>query len=94
MTDERERIEGKDVFWLFAYSVLIGALLAVFSSLQSFWKFLFSLGALFVGFRFFGRYERFAMRVWLVVLSLFFFFLFTVVLALILYFSGRVTMPE
>lgn len=94
MTDERERIEGKDIFWLFAYSVLIGALLAIFASLQSFWKFVFSLGALFAGFRFFGRYERLAMRVWLVILSLFFFFLFTVILALILYFSGQITLAE
>lgn len=91
---EREPITAKDVLWLFVYSVLIGALLALFASLQTFWRIIFSLGALFIGLRFFGRYERLAMRVWLVVLSLFFFFLSTVMLALYLYATGRITVAE
>ena len=93
MTDH-DRIAAKDILGLIASSALIGALLALFSSLQTFWRIIFSLGALFVGIRFFGKYDRLAMRVWLVVLSLVFFCVFTVILVMILYATGRITVAE
>ncbi|CAG5085690.1 Putative uncharacterized protein [Thermobacillus xylanilyticus] len=89
MTDQ-ERIGGKDIFWLFAYSTLIGAMLVAFTMIPTFWRFLFSLGALFAGIRFFARYERIAMRVWLFILSFVYFILFTIVLVMILYSTGRI----
>ena len=91
---EKERIGGKDVAWLFAYSMLIGLLLVAFTSIPAVWRFVFSLGALFAGFKFFGKYERTAMRVWLFVLSLFFFFLFTIVGVTILYMTGNITTKD
>lgn len=93
--EDQERIGGGDIARLFAYSMLIGALLVAFSMIPTFWRFVFSLGAIFAGFKFFGRYERVAMRVWLFILSLIFFFLFTIVLVMFLYAAGRIEpLPE
>lgn len=93
MTDQ-EKISGKDVAWLFAYSMLIGLLLVAFTSFPTFWRFVFSLGAVFIGFKFFGKYERLALRIWLCVLSFFFFFLFTVITVMILYMTGNLTVQD
>mgnify|MGYP001285322299 CR=1 FL=1 len=89
-----ERITTKDVFWLMAYSALIGALLVAFTMFPAFVRVVFSLGALFAGIHFFRRYERLALRVWLFILSTVFFVIFTFVLVMILYSTGRITVPE
>jgi len=91
---EREPIGRKDIFWLFGCSMAIGALLVAFTMFPAFWRVIFSLGALFLGIRFFGLYDRLAMRVWLVILSIVFFVVFTFVLVLFLYASGRIAVPE
>jgi hypothetical protein len=89
MTDQ-EQIGRRDILWLFAYSMVIGVLLVAFSMIPAFWRYLFSLGALFIGIRFFGRYDRLAMRVWLFILSFIFFLIFTVVAVMILYSTGLI----
>lgn len=91
---EKERIGGKDVAWLFAYSALIGLLLVAFTVIPAFWRFVFSLGAVFIGFKFFGTYERTALRVWLCILSLIFFFLFTIIGVTVLYITGNITIQD
>jgi hypothetical protein len=91
---EREPIGKKDILWLFGYSMAIGALLVAFTMFPAFWRVMFSLGALFLGIRFFGRYDRLALRVWLVVLSSVFFVVFTFVLVVFLYTSGMIVVPE
>lgn len=91
---EREAIGRKDILWLFGYSMVIGALLVAFTMFPAFWRVIFSLGALFLGIRFFGRYDRLAMRVWLVVLSTAFFIVFTFVLVMFLYAAGWIAVPE
>jgi len=91
---EREPIGKKDILWLFVCSMLIGALLVAFTMFPPFWRVIFSLGALFLGIRFFGRYDRLAMRVWLVILSIVFFVVFTFVTVTFLYATGRIAVPE
>jgi hypothetical protein len=86
--NDLERITPKDVFWLVAYSALIGALLVAFTMFQPIVRVLFSLIALLAGIRFFRRYERLAMRVWLIILSIVFFVMFTFLVVVFLYSTG------
>jgi hypothetical protein len=91
---EREPVGKKDVFWLFGYSAAIGALLVAFTMFPAFWRVMFSLGALFLGIRFFGRYDRLALRVWLILLSIVYFVVFTFLTVVFLYSTGRIVVPE
>ncbi|OUM96430.1 MAG: hypothetical protein A9Z00_13500 [Thermobacillus sp. ZCTH02-B1] len=88
-----ERITTKDVFLLIGCSALIGALLVAFVMYQPIVRVIFSLGALFVGIRFFRRYERLAMRVWLVILSTVFFVIYTFLVVVYLYSTGMYAPP-
>ncbi|MNY53913.1 hypothetical protein D3C86_1897160 [compost metagenome] len=68
--------------WLLMYSLLCAVLLTCFSTIQDFVKYIFSLGALYVGMRFFRRFEQISFRVWFIVISVFFYFLFSLIVAL------------
>jgi len=75
--------------WLFIYSILCGALLTLYTNLHDMSKFIFSLGALYAGIRFFRRYEQTSQRVWFIVLSVFLYFIFSFGFAL--YAQVRIT---
>ena len=70
------------ILWLLMYSLLCAVLLTCFSTIQDFVKYIFSLGALYVGMRFFRRFEQISFRVWFIVISVFFYFLFSLIVAL------------
>ncbi|MFC5453109.1 hypothetical protein [Paenibacillus aestuarii] len=77
------------ILWLFIYSVLCGVLLTLYTNLHDMSKFIFSLGALYAGIRFFRRYEQTGQRVWFIVLSVLFYFIFSFGFAL--YTQVRIT---
>jgi hypothetical protein len=66
------------------FSVLCAALLCLFSQIQDLLKYIFSLGALYVGIQFFKRYESRGMRIAFVVTTVLFYFIFAVFYAVYL----------
>ncbi|MGO4497157.1 hypothetical protein AB4114_14780 [Paenibacillus sp. 2RAB27] len=77
--------------WLLMYSLLCAVLLTCFSTIDDFVKYIFSLGALYVGMRFFRRFEQISFRVWFIVISVFFYFIFSLIVAL--YNEAGITAP-
>jgi lipopolysaccharide export LptBFGC system permease protein LptF len=61
------------------YGISSGTLLTLFSIIPGLNKYIFSLAALYLGFRFFRNYESLKARISFVVLSLLFFFLSIIV---------------
>ncbi|RJE90550.1 hypothetical protein D3P07_00095 [Paenibacillus sp. 1011MAR3C5] len=57
------------------YSLLTGICMALFTQIEGFVKFLFSLLALYIGIRYFRRFETVGMRVLYIVLALVFTFI-------------------
>ncbi|MEW9697813.1 hypothetical protein [Paenibacillus sp. SI8] len=70
------------IVWLFIYSIICGVLLTLYTNIHDMSKFLFSLGALYAGIRFFRRYEQTSLRVWFIVLSVLLYFIFSLGFAL------------
>lgn len=60
---------------LIAWALLTGALLFVFTIIPGLWRYIFSLGAFFIGVRVFGMYESWKARMSYILASLVFFFL-------------------
>jgi len=75
----------KTTFWLIAYAFAAGTLLSLFAVLGGIIKYLFSLLALYLGFRFFRKYDSIALRILFVVVSIVFYFLSTVVMVTVNY---------
>jgi len=65
------------------YSLLTGICMALFTQIEGFVKFLFSLLALYIGIRYFRRFETVGMRVLYIVLALVFTFL--TILSIVVY---------
>lgn len=70
------------IVWLLAYSLACAILLTLFSNIQDMFKYVFSLGALFLGIRFFRQFEELRYRIWFFVIAVFFYFVFNVIYAL------------
>ncbi|MBD0379352.1 hypothetical protein [Paenibacillus sedimenti] len=70
------------ILWLFIYSIICGVLLTFYTNIQDMTKFIFSLGALYAGIRFFRRFEQIGFRVWFIVLSVILYFIFSLGFAL------------
>ncbi|KQX61158.1 MULTISPECIES: hypothetical protein [unclassified Paenibacillus] len=68
--------------WLLMYSLLCAILLACFSNIHDVSKYIFSLGALYVGMRFFRRFEQIGFRIWFIVIAVLFYFIFSLIYAL------------
>jgi heme O synthase-like polyprenyltransferase len=66
------------------YSLLCAGLLTLFSQIQDLLKYLFSLGALYVGVQFFKRHEERGMRITFVISTIVLYFLFAVAYAIYL----------
>ncbi|MGO4183392.1 hypothetical protein AB4Z45_24835 [Paenibacillus sp. MCAF9] len=75
----------KTTLWLLMYTFLAGLLLALFSMISDFYRYLFSLLALYVGIRFFRRFEKLGIRIAFFALSIVFYLLIAVVGAAIIY---------
>ncbi|MDQ0899966.1 MULTISPECIES: hypothetical protein [unclassified Paenibacillus] len=68
--------------WLLMYSLLCAVLLTCFSNIHGISKYVFSLGALYLGMRFFRKFEQVGFRIWFVVISVLFYFIFSLIYAL------------
>ncbi|WP_018756533.1 hypothetical protein [Paenibacillus terrigena] len=69
--------------WLIVASLLSGILLGTYTLMASPANLICSLLALVITIYFFRKYERLAIRIWYVVLSIIFFLLFIVVITMI-----------
>ncbi len=87
---EENPSRAKTVMWILLYSAAIGLLLMLFTSIQIIVRYVFSLGAIFVGIKFFGKFDKLSHRIWFIVLSLFFFMFFTLLSVIFLIMSGRI----
>lgn len=65
------------------YSLLAGICMALFTQIEGFVKFIFSLLALYIGVRYFRRFETVGMRVLFIVLTLV--FTFITILSIVVY---------
>ncbi|MZQ81669.1 hypothetical protein GQF01_05920 [Paenibacillus sp. 5J-6] len=77
--------------WLFLYSLVCAVLLACFSNIHDFTKYIFSLGALYLGMRFFRRFEGLGFRIWFIVIAVILYFMFNLIYAL--YTQTGITAP-
>jgi uncharacterized membrane protein YjjP (DUF1212 family) len=69
---------------ILGYSLLCAVLLSLFSQIQDLLKYLFSLGALYMGVQFFKRYEEMGMRIAFVISTIVLYFLIAIVYAMYL----------
>ncbi|ALS27477.1 hypothetical protein ABEV74_00640 [Paenibacillus cisolokensis] len=83
--DRLEESKWKTFAYIALYSIVCGSLLAMFALTANLMRYVFSLLALYLGIRFFRRYERLAPRIWFIVLAIFWYFGSTIVIAMIAY---------
>ncbi len=69
------------------YATAAGLCLAFFTNITDFFRYAFSLLALFIGIRFFKNYDRLAYRIIFIVFAIIFFLLFTVVYAMFIFYK-------
>jgi hypothetical protein len=69
---------------ILGYSLVCAILLTLFSQIQDLLKYLFSLGALYVGIQFFKRHEERGMRIFFVISTIVLYFLIAVIYAMYL----------
>lgn len=72
-------------FWVILYSFLAGVSLALFANIPDLIKYVFSLLALYIGIRFFRRFETVSLRVAFIVLAIVFYFLAALCYAMYVY---------
>ncbi|MHA6484585.1 hypothetical protein ACX1C1_22075 [Paenibacillus sp. strain BS8-2] len=72
-------------FWVILYAVLAGISLALFAHIGDFIKYVFSLLAIYIGIRFFRRFETIGLRVTFIVLAIVFYFLAAICFAVYTY---------
>ncbi|URN93284.1 MAG: hypothetical protein NAG76_15790 [Candidatus Pristimantibacillus lignocellulolyticus] len=78
----------KTFFWVILYAMMAGGTLVVFTSLNSFVKYLFSLLTVYIGIRFFRRFETIGLRITFVLLSIFMYFLGVIIYTMILVYNN------
>ncbi|NHN28445.1 hypothetical protein [Paenibacillus agricola] len=66
------------------YSLVAAILLSLFSQIQDLLKYLFSLGALYVGVQFFKRHEALGMRISFVAATIVLYFIIAIIYAMYL----------
>ncbi|WP_175598140.1 hypothetical protein [Paenibacillus luteus] len=75
----------KTTLWLLGYSFVTGGLLTAFSLIEGFYRYLFSLLALYIGIRFFRRFETLGLRITFFVVSIVFYLLIAVIVSAVIY---------
>ncbi|WP_028611114.1 hypothetical protein [Paenibacillus harenae] len=75
----------KTTLWVIGYTLLAGSCLAIFSVLTEIYRYIFSLLAIYIGIRFFRRFETLGLRIAFFALGIFFYFLVAVIIAMVLY---------
>lgn len=79
------RFNIKTILWVLWYSILAGGSLALFSSLTTFIKYVFSLLTIYIAIRFFRRYETIGIRIVFIALSIILYFLIVIIVTAIQY---------
>ncbi len=79
----------KTALWLIGFAMLAGLLLAMFSIIASLVKYVFSLLALYVGIRFFRKFESIGLRIGFFALAIVFYFAIVIVIQAIVYLQGQ-----
>lgn len=72
----------KTTLWVLAYSVATAATLFMFTQIEAFHKYLSSLLAIYIGLRFFRKFERIGLRITFIALAIVFYFIAAVIYAL------------
>ena len=67
------------------FAVLCGGLIFVFSITEGVFRYVFSLGALYLGYQFFVRNDSKAMRIWFFIAGVCFYFILTFFYAIFLF---------
>jgi|GEM_PF-2622821 len=93
MVDDERPGRFKRVSLFILLSLGTGILLSLFTQLQGIVRFVFSLGALYLGILAFRHYETWGVRIGYIALSLFVFVLATAVITAILIANGRIQLP-
>ncbi|NIK75712.1 putative membrane protein [Paenibacillus castaneae] len=75
----------KTALWVVAYAFVVGLLLTIFAQMTEFYRYLFSLLALYIGIRYFRRFETLGLRITFFALAIVFYLLTTVVMAIFIY---------
>lgn len=79
------RFNFATALWVLFYAALAGASLALFSLIPSMIKYIFSLLAIYIGIRFFRRFETIGLRITFIVLAIILYFLFVIIATMIQY---------
>ncbi|MDQ0059584.1 hypothetical protein [Paenibacillus harenae] len=75
----------KSILWLILYSLAAGVLLAAFSFTPGIWKYMFSLLALYLGIRFFRKYDSIGLRIAFFAVAILFYLLAAVIISIVTY---------
>jgi hypothetical protein len=75
----------KSNVWMILYSFAAGALLAAFSFTPGFMKYLFSLLALYIGIRFFRKYDSIGLRIAFFVVAILFYLVVAIIVSIVTY---------
>ena len=75
----------KNALWLLLYSFMAGLSLSLFTQIQDIFKYLFSLLAIYIGIRFFRRFESIWMRVAFIAVAIVFYFAAALAFAIYFY---------
>ncbi|GKU78510.1 hypothetical protein [Paenibacillus sp. L3-i20] len=71
----------KTSLWIILYAMLAGTSIAVFAEITAIYKYLFSLLAIYIGIRFFRRFDTISLRATFIVLTLIVYFLTAILFA-------------
>lgn len=75
----------KTAFWVFLYSLAAGFSLFLFTQIGQIYKYAFSLLAIYIGIRFFRRFESIGLRIAFIALAVVLYFLAAIIFALYWY---------
>lgn len=81
--DLDEERKPRTVLIVIAFSFVCGLCLSLFASISGPLKYLFSLLALLVGIKMFGKLDRVGPRIWFVSLSIIWYLLLTIIIAFV-----------
>ncbi|GIP14483.1 hypothetical protein J40TS1_01250 [Paenibacillus montaniterrae] len=76
-------VNFKTALWVLFYAILAGGSLSLFSLIPSLIKYIFSLLTIYIGIRFFRRFETIGLRIVFIVLSIIMYFLFVIIVTAI-----------
>lgn len=81
------KVNFATALWVLFYATLAGASLTLFSTIPSLIKYIFSLLTIYIGIRFFRRFETIGLRITFIALSIVLYFLFVIIVTMIQYLS-------